>query len=144
MQIRRIGSALALFALLGGCATSRTATNYDVVRVGDNNLSCDELYKEISALKSGRNQASSDADKKNNAAMGAEAAGDAGLLLAPFTGGLSLLATAGSLGLQSSSSNKTMEAAHMNERAQHLTEVFNNKGCKAPETHSAKNGTSTN
>ncbi len=123
--------------LIVGCATSQTATTYDVARLGDNSLSCDELLAEINTLQANRGQAATDADKASTTALGVETAGTAALLLAPVTAGLSLLATAGAATFATSAGEKTISASQMNERAQHLIKLFNNKDCKVKTASAA-------
>lgn len=115
--------------LASGCSTNQ---RIDTVKIGDNNLSCDQLLAEIQQLEAARSKAAADGNKNELMTYGALGA----LILAPVTGGASLLvagaaAAGGYAGFETSGQDKlSAETAHA--RAQHLTTLFNSKGCRAP------------
>ena len=129
--------------LLTGCSTPHTTTPYDVTRLGDNNLSCAQLFTEVNELQANRNQATADADNARATASGVGSAVTAGTYLLAYIPGASLLlpavgaATTGAGAIGTPIGDKTMSAANMNARAQYLTTLFNNKGCKVPTASSA-------
>jgi hypothetical protein len=123
----------SIVAVLSGCAS--TVPKVDTVRLGDNNMTCEQIIAEVQQMEGLRGEAKSESDKRALATYG----GYAALLLAPFTGGLSLLAagagTAAAVGIGAGAAgagDSAVAAQHAHARAQHLTQIFNQKGCKLP------------
>lgn len=134
-----------IFAVLTGCASTQTAqqkNSYDAVRLGDNNLTCDELYKEVTDLQDGVSKESAAADKAIDKTTTIYTASNAATTAAGYMSsvpGIGFITSAIGNGAQMLGNSavedhvaSSTNAQNMHARAQHLTEIFNNKGCKTP------------